>query len=319
MSLYNPLTNLLYLSITVALILGIVSFFLLIYFIHFICHAIQIDNILIYLIKDIEHNIERQFKDRDDSKGDRAIHKIIADDTHIKSILAKQKTASEVLNNKTGYIQTIDYDELFNIAEKNKVLIKIHYQPGKFILENLPLVTVYSAKSVDRKIIKQCLETIQIGRRRSSVQDIKFAFEELVEVAVRALSPGINNTYTAIHYIDRIVQGYQLLATKTTTANIVTNQDGEVRLIRDTPGYSGIVESSFNKFRQQTAFNLSIVTYILTAFERLLRLDIPDELAIALIKQSDIIYQNANKDDLHEADKKELEQLYKAISVYKPS
>lgn len=300
-----------YISIITGFSLGIISFFVLIYFIHFVCYVIDIDNVLHFLTNNLIESLERQLPEK--HQGEHKIDKVI--NNADKNALTKYHEKKSIDSQKWGYIQTINYDYLYDLAEKNKFVINVEVGLGKFVFTRAKLMTVLSQQPVEDSIISDCLSAFNIGKRRSTVQDIEFAFEELSEVALRALSPGINNPYTAIHCIDKMSEGFSVLAGREMLSKIMCDDDGHVYLMRNVTGYSDIVGIALNRLRQQAEQDLSVTIYIIMMIARLLEKDLPHELHISLKQQADELYHAViKKRDLQSVDKADLEYYYNKIN-----
>ena len=97
----------------------------------------------------------------------------------------------------TGYIQIIDFAGLDRIARDVECRIELRLRPGDFVHPDVVLLAVVGAKPDDAMAdgLRDCFS---LGAMRSPSQDIEFLIDELVEIALRALSPGINDPFTAV-------------------------------------------------------------------------------------------------------------------------
>lgn len=304
------------LSIFLAIALGIFCFFLLIYFIYFVCHVIQVDNVFSLLLTDLIASIERQYPL---STSDRTsmLDKAISADTANLHDLIKDKIVTYIRANRYGYLQTIDYEALLYQATSNNMIFHCQVIPGKYLIEDMVLIKVYSEFTLDDELIESCMDALQIASRRSTVQDIEFAFEELAEIALRALSPGINNPYLAIHAIDRITQGLSSLQRRRIPDKVLCDELNNIRVIRQISGYEDVVGIAFNRLRQQANRDLSVTISLMTNFRKILELNPPNEMCIALFKQTDCLYEEAKMHVMCDVDKKDLEESYNAVCQLK--
>lgn len=99
-----------------------------------------------------------------------------------------------------GYIQEVDYNRLFMIAKKNKIILIFDKLPGQFITDEDTVAKIYYDRNstLDENLREEISEAMNVGKRRTEVQDFSFSIQKLVEVALKALSPGINDPNTAI-------------------------------------------------------------------------------------------------------------------------
>ncbi len=177
------------LSICVALVLTFASISVLIFFIHHITETINIENI----IADIGHSLEGRITELFPQKEDALPLTDWPDfDTAVQG-----KVVHEVNSCTIGYVQTIDLEQLNSLAEDEGLLVMVHYRPGDFTTTHDCLLSVWTADDtqIDADQLRECFAT---GEERTEHQNVLFLVEQLSEVIARALSPGINDPYTAI-------------------------------------------------------------------------------------------------------------------------
>ncbi len=177
------------LSISVALLLTFASVSMLIFFIHHITETINIENIISGIGHNLKNRITELFPSRD---TDIPLVEEVDFDTAIHG-----KIIREVCTESIGYIQTIDMDSLSTLAEEQDLLISVHYRPGDFTTPHDCLMSVWtcSPAEIPQDSLRKCFAT---GQERTEHQNVLFLVEQLSEVIARALSPGINDPYTAI-------------------------------------------------------------------------------------------------------------------------
>jgi len=103
---------------------------------------------------------------------------------------------------RSGYLQAVDNEALMRIAVEENLLIHLGHRPGNFITRRSVLVTVWPGEKVDQKLSRKINAIFIVGPERTLEQDVEFDISQLVEIAVRALSPGMNDPITAITSID---------------------------------------------------------------------------------------------------------------------
>lgn len=177
------------LSIFVALVLTFASISVLIFFIHHITETINIENI----IADIGHSLEGRITElfpREEGEPE------LLDDVDFDTAITG-KIIHEVQARTIGYIQAIDLENLNDIAESEELLIMVHYRPGDFTTTYDCLLSVWTAdnRNIPSDTLRQCFAS---GQERTEHQNVLFMVEQISEVIARALSPGINDPYTAI-------------------------------------------------------------------------------------------------------------------------
>jgi len=111
-----------------------------------------------------------------------------------------------VLASRSGYLQFVGYAQLAKIAKLVDAVIRLDYRPGHFIVAGRPVAKVYpqgAAQQVEKALAKAHVT----GPHRTLMQDPVFAIDQLVEIAIRALSPAVNDTFTALTCLDWISSG----------------------------------------------------------------------------------------------------------------
>lgn len=131
----------------------------------------------------------------------------------------------------TGYLQLLDGNELLEVAEEAEVIIKVLYRIGEHVLEDAPLAEVWPADALDETLVNSIHSTIAIGRARTEVQDARFAIRQLVDIALRALSPGINDPTTAVDMINALKRVLALRMREGTISHMRADETGTLRLI----------------------------------------------------------------------------------------
>src|SRR5690606_19117136 len=104
----------------------------------------------------------------------------------------------------SGYIQAIIDEDLMELMVRYDLQAELLFRPGHFVTKGEPLVRVGPADRLTSKLRKKLVEVFIVGRQRTLTQDAEFGIDQMVEVAVRALSKGINDPFTAINCVDRI-------------------------------------------------------------------------------------------------------------------
>lgn len=176
-----------------------------------------------------------------------------------------EATAGRVRLPREGYVQSVEYSELIRWAEKRGATLRLDFRPGDFVAEGDHKVLVYPAPDDPERVRSEIRHYIVSGEQRTPTQDIEFAIRHLVEVAVRALSPGINDPFTAMAVIDRLRGGLVRLCSRQLPPKLLTGPSGELRVSRDATSYHGAVDAAFNQIRQAGASKPAILVHMLKA------------------------------------------------------
>ena len=191
-----------HLSVTVAEALLLVDLGVLIYFIHHIAKSIQLPEVIAGIARDLSRAIDAEFPEHV-GDGQRA-RDDLADAAALADLLAQP--GAVVTAKHSGYLQFVGYAKLVEIAESSDAVIRLAHRPGHFVVAHRPLATVWPADAADA--VAAALEKRHVtGPHRTLTQDPVFAIDQLVEIAIRALSPAVNDTFTALTCIDWLSDG----------------------------------------------------------------------------------------------------------------
>lgn len=111
-----------------------------------------------------------------------------------------------------GYIQAVDAVKLMKLAVKRDVEVYLTKRPGDFVYHNAVVALTRPAAAVSGRIARELREVFVLGNERTAQQDVAFVFDQLVEIAIRALSPGTTDSFTAMRCIDRLTDALSLVA-----------------------------------------------------------------------------------------------------------
>lgn len=245
------------LSVNFGVLLAVANVGMFIYFIHHVSTSIQADQVVSNVYYELDNRIDFLFPDRiDPNPNDTEA----ADDEK-----EKQKYASTYTVNaqRSGYLQAIDRNGLVKIAQKNNCLFDCQYRPGDFIVQGNQLVTVKSMALFEDELENHVEKIFIIGSTRTPEQDAEFAIHQLVEVAIRALSPGINDPYTALTCIDHLGSILCKLIHRKFPSHQLKDEEGRICVILKTTSFTNITNAAFSQIRQYGRGHVSVLKRLL--------------------------------------------------------
>ena len=229
-----------HLSVTVALGLVLVDLGVLIYFIHHVAVSIQLNEVIAGIGGDLARAIEQEI-----AAGRAADHD---EQTELEATVLERR-GEDVLARRSGYLQVVSHDELLDIAVREGVTVRLLFRPGHFVSTGRPLANVWPAERAG--VVARALDRAHVtGKHRTLSQDLVFAVDQLVEIAIRALSPAVNDTFTALTCIDWLTDGLTRLEGRSFPSAIYRDEAGGIRLIQPGLRYRKVVDRSFDKIRQ---------------------------------------------------------------------
>lgn len=210
-----------HLAISVALALAFISVGVLIYYVHHIARSLHVSEITAGIARDLEQTIDRLYPD------------LLGDDPPAPGQLAPPAPSrgARGFAPASGYVQEVDAGRVLSVATSYDVTIWITARPGTFVVEGTPIALIQGTGGRDADAARALPAAFTIGSDRSPQQDAAFGIQQLVEVALRALSPGVNEPFTAVTSVDRLLQALHRLARRRPPDAVRVDDDGRVRVV----------------------------------------------------------------------------------------
>ncbi|MFT6895977.1 MAG: putative membrane protein [Paraglaciecola sp.] len=295
-------------SLYFAVLLAILGAAVLIYFIHHVAWAIQADNVIDDVYCDLQRNIDRLFPEQRDQGTNPAGKKMVDFEQRYLNHI-------DLPAGRSGYIQTIDFTRLLALAAKFDIALDVHYIPGDFVCKNISLITVYFQSNALPCNPSTLVDYIIQGGQRTPVQDAEFAVHQLVEIAVRALSPGINDPYSAMTCVDKLTAILTELTTKPFPESHWRDDTGVLRLVCRTISYEGIGEAAFNQIRQYAHGSIAVTIRLLEGLITIVRFSQTEEQRGFVRCQALMIEQTQRQASLADKDWQDINQRLKQIKA----
>lgn len=252
------------LSTAAAVIMGLFSIGLLVYFIHDVAISIQAPRIVESLARDLNDAVERLYPDELDESETQNADPSFDNDSSIPITSCVQ-----------GYIEGIDRDTLVEAACGVSGLIRLSCRAGGFVVEadEIARVTTSNNLSEEQRDTLSCRiqSALVIGARRTPRQDVVCSVLEVVDVASRSLSPGINDPFTAMNCIDRLAGALSKMATRADSNSCFHDSDGIARLIVSPVTCEEVIHDAFQQIRQYGASSVAVSIRMVDAFSTIAR------------------------------------------------
>ena len=293
-------------SISAVLVLTLLDIAVLIYFIHHIAVQIQLP----YVIASIAADVSKAIADENTPPtGGPQVGPTPAE------IMAEMEVEhGAVTSSESGYLQYVSHAKLVRIASGADAVIYLRYRPGHFVVAGRLLATVSPAHAAPR--IKEELRRAHLtGPYRSLTQDISFGIDQLVEIAMRALSPAVNDTFTALTCIDWIADSLRQVALSWWPQIVHRDRTGYVRLIRTQATYDRLVQRGFEKVRQASRGMPTVMIRELQALTVIMaQAPRPEQYAV-LRQQADMIRRMAEDSIADPEDLAGVLSIYNALAM----
>ena len=287
-------------SLLFAIFLTISSITVLIYFIHHIPESINISNIIAQVGEALNCLVNCQFPTN--------IGKEITDQIFdLNKATLKKNT---VVATHQGYIRILDGNSLMNIATKNNLVIQLDLRPGSYITEDSPLLTIYSSEKIDDSIHKQCIEAFALGHKRNQEQDMLFLVNEMVEIIVRALSPGLNDPFTAMTCLDWLQSSIHKLSKNKAPSAYRYDSEDQLRLITKPITFVECCDLVFNRVQPYVCVDRNVTFHMMEMINSIKNTITNQEHKIILKTHATSLKNAAIDNLLIEEDRKKLLALY---------
>ena len=273
------------LAVSFGVVLAIGGIGALIFFIHHIAASIQASSIIASVTNETMMAIDRLFPEKLGQEP-------VADDEDQSPLPLSERKWQAVPAKVNGYIQSVDNATLLRLAREHKTIVRMERGIGEFVVQDTPLVSLALEDPPKKEIIATLQAAYSIDRHRTLEQDSAFGIRQIVDMALRALSPGINDTTTAVMCVDYLTAILARLASR----NIPSShryQEGELRVIAIGPTFASLVAESFDQIRGSSSGNVGIMLRMLGALQTIASLTASPSRRQALREQVECIAELA--------------------------
>jgi uncharacterized membrane protein len=232
-------------SVTVALVLTLGDLGVLIYFIHHVATSIQVTTVVAGIARDFRSTLATVQEEAGEVPPNP-----VDEEAERRALSLQLETEGELVPARTsGFLQSVGHAELVRIATASDAVIRLLHRAGHFVVEGQALALVWPTTAVAG--VAEALDRAHIvGSNRTLNQDPAFAVDQLVEVAIRALSPAVNDTFTALNCIDWLGDCLCRAARQPLPSGLYRDAGGSVRLIDPTIMFPRLVRKASDQIRQ---------------------------------------------------------------------
>ncbi|HEX6104662.1 MAG TPA: DUF2254 domain-containing protein [Gemmatimonadales bacterium] len=248
------------LAVLMGIVLALVGVGVLIFFVHHIATTLQASEIVARITDDTRRAIDRLYPDRLGGAGAEG-----DPEPWLGSV--PEKAWSAVLAPATGYVQHLGMHALTDIAEECDLLVRIERVPGDFVVRGQPVawfashpahLSAPAPEARLREIAERSARHYVVGTYRTLDQDAAFGMRQLVDIALKALSPGINDTTTAVTCVDYL--GAIMVRLADCRLELVRRgEDGVLRVVAREPTFESLLALATDEIRQASRGNVSVL------------------------------------------------------------
>jgi uncharacterized membrane protein len=259
-----------HLGVTGALVLALLCVGTLTWFVHHIASGINVETVIGTVHAELREAVARLTLDRPDAEPTGA-----------------PPPGCPVTVRQGGYLRALGEEELADWAAERGAAVVLLVRPGDYVFPGVPLAEVFPA-ALAEEATERVRDALSLGDRRAAAQDLEFAVRQLTEVAVRALSPGINDPFTAIAVLDRFGDVLCGMTDRHLPGRAVL-RDGRAVLFRRTVDYDGLLDAMFHMVRQNGASSAAVLLRLMEVLGAVLAAERAPERRTALRRHADLV------------------------------
>jgi uncharacterized membrane protein len=300
------------LSVFCGILLALASVGVLIYFIHHVAVLIHAESLIAAVGGELSRVIEERYPPEAAQSPET--------ETPPEPELPEnpKDEARRIAARGSGYIRAIFYDELMRLAEAGDLLIRLERRPGDFVVREETLAQVWPAERCHQRLAAGIGAAIMVGPRRKARQDAKYDIDRLVQISLRALSPGINDTLTALICVDWLGAGLSRLAERGLPLRHFYDGRKRLRLIAQQPAFPEMADAAFNEIRQYAT--LPVIFRLLETIPRIAEHVHRPEDRAALRRHAELVHETGQRRQLSGRDLEKLETRYRrALETLAPA
>ncbi len=289
------------LTLLTASLLVVLSFIFLVFYSHRIAVSIQNPDMISRIVLDMEMALMHSLK----SKRGRPIDAVA--NSGVNGI--QNSEAGVVHSLRSGYLQELDFRDMLEAAVQANAQIDLMFRPGQYILNGDVLARIYPPSAL-ATIRESITDAIQIGPHRVMSQDPEFGLYQIVEIAIRALSPAVNDTFTGIACVDCIGDALRIILGSPPCDGCWYDKEGQLRLTEPALKFERLVKVSFDQIRQASTDTPAVLIRMLTTMKRLAPLLRDDSERHSMLDQATAIWEASSSGKMVTLDRNDLENAW---------
>lgn len=246
-------------AVSVSVLLAIGGIGILIFFIHRIASSIQASSIIASVATETIAAVHSLFPEElgESSEGLR--------EQPVEDLLGDRQWHCSTATSD-GYIQDVNVEYILRLASQTRSIVRMERGIGQFVVKGTALFSVALENEPDAKLVASLHDAYSISRHRTLQRDCAFGIRQLVDIALRALSPGVNDTTTAIMCIDYLSAILSRLATRSIPSDH-RFVDGELRLLAKGDSFESLVSASFQQVCSSAGGNVAVMVRVLGSLQ----------------------------------------------------
>ena len=235
-----------HLAVNVAVLLALVAVGVLVWFIHHISESIQVWTLSRRVRGELRQSVEHLYpqglgQDRRDSPRDHGLAPSLTDHG--------ERPGTDVEAREVGYVVDVDEKRLLEVARDVDGVVRLHVRPGQYCIPGTVLAVVQAPDGVSDEAAGSVRAAVTLEDARSPNQDVEFAVQQVLELAVRALSPSTNDPYTAVNALDDVSAELVRLVARDVPSPERYDEEGRLRVVAPAVSRVELVDLVFDSVR----------------------------------------------------------------------
>lgn len=247
-------------SVNFALLLATADLGLFIYYIHHVSESIQAYHIIHRVGEGTRKSLQNLFHSRASSPVQPSV------DEDLYRLIGPQV---DICSTKVGYIQAIDTDSILALMQRHDLVIEYTKAVGMYVVQGERLARVGPASRVTPHVTREVHNSFLLGAHRTLYQDPLYGVLMLADIAIKALSPAINDPNTAVMSLNQISSVLRLVAARELPEQVRYGVDGKVRAILNEPTFEKLAAQAFDQVRRFGTNDATIPIKLLDVIEEI--------------------------------------------------
>lgn len=294
-----------HISIFVAVVLAVVSVGVLIYFMHHIPESIHVSNVVASIGGDLLGHIQQRAPSRHSAGiSERDAGKLDSPDATFK------RESLGIQAETNGYVQHLDVQGLIDTAAHHGLVVEVLARPGDYVMSSENLLLAHPAQEVEPAVAERLRCCFILGGRRTPTSDPMFLVNELAQIAARALSPGVNDPFTAISCLHWLKSAVAQMAIAAPQRARHYDEQSTLRVITHPFTFHEFTEAAFVQLRPYAATDRNASLAYCQCLKDLMTVTVTDEQRGELARVA-----QALRDDVHRSlSEQDCQEVHRAVT-----
>jgi uncharacterized membrane protein len=249
------------LSVTLALVLALICVALLIYFIHHTASSLQVTTISAAIRQDLRNSVKQLYP--------KEISEPLQANDAPSPGPPRSPPDMTIRSREAGFLRNIDERALLDGLPDGVTFARVPTQVGDFMFEGGVLIELWSRTLLPQGECDGLVAAFTIGNERSLSQDVLFGIRQLVDIALKALSPGINDPTTAENCLAHLGDTVAQLAERPFPAAWRYAPQSQTVVLLNRPDFSQIVDAAFGQIRREAANDIHVTLYLIAVLRQI--------------------------------------------------